>query len=344
METLDERRTSTLHEGSTAVIDGGIDDEREGHCEPKDELENVGDYIIGRTLGKGTFGKVKLGIHKPSGEKVAIKILEKVMITSMIDVVRLKREIHILKLLRHPSIIQLYDLIETDERIYLVMEYADGGELYTYIVERHRVEEDQARRFFLQLIDAVEYIHSHNIVHRDLKPENLLLDRHKNVKICDFGLSNVYSERRALETPCGSPCYAAPEMVAGDRYDGLSVDLWSCGVVLFAMICGYLPFEDPDHTVLYKKIIKAEYVIPGFISDDAKNLIRSILNVNPDTRYNVQQIKEHPWLAAVTVRRIPPGWFGNKVHRLFLFLNDVDQLGGSTRYGSARVRSAGSCG
>mmetsp|Transcript_19611 Transcript_19611/g.14326 ORF Transcript_19611/g.14326 Transcript_19611/m.14326 type:complete len:170 (+) Transcript_19611:361-870(+) len=169
----------------------------------------------------------------------------------MADVERVAREIHILKLIRHPNIIQLYEILENPTELYLIMEYASGGELFDYIVEKQRVKEKEACRFFQQIIDGVEYLHKLNIVHRDLKPENLLLDQNKNIKIVDFGLSNTYKTGETLATACGSPCYAAPEMIAGKRYFGGNVDIWSCGVILFALICGHLPFEDPNTTNLY---------------------------------------------------------------------------------------------
>lgn len=180
-----------------------------------------------------------------------MKILEKDRISDMADVERVAREIHILKLIRHPTIIQLYEIIESSKQLYLIMEYASGGELFDYIVAKGKVKEYEACKFFQQIIDGVEYLHKLNIVHRDLKPENLLLDQNKNIKIVDFGLSNTYKPGDTLHTACGSPCYAAPEMIAGQRYYGSNVDIWSCGVIMFALVCGYLPFEDPNTTNLY---------------------------------------------------------------------------------------------
>lgn len=177
--------------------------------------KNVGHYLLSKTIGKGTFGKVKLGIHNLTGEKVAVKILEKDKIQDVNDVERVAREIHILKMIRHPNIIQLYEIIETPKQLYLIMEYASGGELFDYIVKNQRVKEPLAVKFFHQIIAGVEYLHKLNIVHRDLKPENLLLDYNQNIKIVDFGLSNTFKNGETLKTACGSPCYAAPEMIAG---------------------------------------------------------------------------------------------------------------------------------
>ena len=254
-------------------------------------------YDIDKELGKGTFGEVKLGIHRITNEKVAIKVLEKDKIVDEADKERVTREIHILKLIRHPSIIQLYEIIEDKEKLYLITEYASGGELFDYIVANQRVKELEACKFFQQLLDGIEYVHKLNIVHRDLKPENLLLDSKKNIKIVDFGLSNLYKENGLLSTACGSPCYAAPEMIAGKKYNGLNVDLWSSGVILFALVCGYLPFDDDDTPVLYKKIMKGEYSIPSFVSTKAADLIKSILNTNPEKRFKIKDIKGNNWFS-----------------------------------------------
>lgn len=218
-------------------------------------------------MGQGTFGKVKMGTHILTGEQVAIKILEKDKIKDNSDVKRVARELHILKVLRHPNLIQLYEIIETSKQLYLIMEMADGGELFDYIVSRNRLTERQACRIYQQLISGIEYLSKVKVVHRDLKPENLLLDKNRNVKIVDFGLSNIWRNEEMLKTACGSPCYAAPEMIAGKYYHGTAVDIWSSGVILYAMMCGYLPFEDPNTAKLYKKIVAGQYEIPKFISE-----------------------------------------------------------------------------
>jgi len=204
----------------------------------------VGHYILGKALGEGTFGKVKLGTHILSGEKVAVKVLEKSKIKDKKDVERISREIKILNQLHHPNVVQIYEIIETEKDLFLVMEYASGGELFDLIVQNQRLKERTASKYFQELVAGVHYIHKLGVCHRDLKPENLLIDFDKSLKIVDFGLSNTYEKGQTLKTACGSPCYAAPEMIAGNRYHGLKSDLWSCGVVLYAMLCGYLPFED----------------------------------------------------------------------------------------------------
>ena len=256
----------------------------------KCELVN---YEIKKVIGKGTFGKVKLAIHKKTGEKVAIKILEKSKIQDQGDRERISREIHILKIIRHPNIVQLYEIFEDEEKLYLIMEYMPNGELFDHIVKSKKLKENEASRFFQQIIEGIEYIHKLKIVHRDLKPENLLLDDKFNIKIVDFGLSNLYKNSEKLGTACGSPCYAAPEMIRGEKYNGLKVDIWSSGIILYALICGYLPFDDNDTQILYQKIIKGEFSIPSYLSSKAIDILRRILDTNPLTRITIAEIKNH---------------------------------------------------
>ena len=264
--------------------------------------KNIGPFILGEKLGQGTFGIVRLGTHILTGEKVAIKILEKVKIVEEADKKRVEREIKILKCLRHNNIIQLYSVIQKVTSIYLIMEYASGKELFDYIVLKKRLQETEACKFYQQILSGIEYIHKLRIVHRDLKPENLLLDSKKNIKIVDFGLSNLYNKGQLLKTACGSPCYAAPEMINGKAYKGVMVDIWSSGIILFAMICGYLPFEDNNNDVLYQKITDGKFTIPRFVSEPAKDLIRCILNTDPNKRYTISQIKNHPWFNMINPR------------------------------------------
>jgi 5'-AMP-activated protein kinase catalytic alpha subunit len=269
-----------------------------------------------------------------TGEKVAIKVLEKDRICDVPDVERVAREIHILKLIRHPNIIQLYEIIETSKQIYLIMEYASGGELFDYIVKHSKIKEKEACRMFQQIIAGVEYAHKLHIVHRDLKPENLLFDRNKQIKIVDFGLSNTYRPGDTLKTACGSPCYAAPEMIAGKRYLGLRVDIWSCGVILFAMICGYLPFEDPNTSQLYKKILSCDFSMPKFISAEAKDLLKHILTTDPDRRYTIEQIRAHPWYRQVTQELSSGILVGyNQIPVDLSILRKLEEFGFSPEYG-----------
>eukprot|EP00397_Hematodinium_sp_SG-2012_P002623 GEMP01002631.1.p1 GENE.GEMP01002631.1~~GEMP01002631.1.p1 ORF type:complete len:815 (-),score=126.14 GEMP01002631.1:1863-4307(-) len=255
----------------------------------------IGHYIIGKTIGEGTFGKVKLGVHILTGENVAVKVLEKNRILDVADVERVAREIHILKLIRHPHIVQLYEIIETHKQLYLIMEYASGGELFDYIVAKSRLREREAVKLFHQILDGVYKVHEMGVVHRDLKPENLLLDEKKNIKIVDFGLSNSFRKDQLLKTACGSPCYAAPEMISGRRYVPSLCDIWSCGVILFAMVSGYLPFEDKETARLYKKILGAQYQCPNDISSRVRELIAGILCTDPQRRMTARLIRQNPW-------------------------------------------------
>ena len=257
------------------------------------------DFIIQEKLGEGAFGSVHLGINKQTGEKVAIKILEKCRLTRNRQIIRLNREIEILKKVKHPNIIQLYSVIETEKQIFLIMEYIKGKELYQYIVMKTKIPEDEACFFFQQIISGIEYLNDLKIAHRDIKSENILIEENtKTIKIIDFGLSNTYSDKNneILSTACGSPFYAAPEMLKGDYYKGSTVDIWSVGVVLFAMLCGYLPFEDEDRSNLYKKIINGKYSIPMHVSNYARELIYQLLEINPKKRITIPQIKKHSWI------------------------------------------------
>ncbi|RCN38189.1 kinase domain protein [Ancylostoma caninum] len=214
----------------------------------------IGHYILKDTLGVGTFGKVKVGIHEATGYKVAVKILNRQKIKTLDVVGKIRREIQNLSLFRHPHIIRLYQVISTPTDIFMIMEYVSGGELFDYIVKHGRLKTPEARRFFQQIISGVDYCHRHMVVHRDLKPENLLLDEHNNVKIADFGLSNIMTDGDFLRTSCGSPNYAAPEVISGKLYAGPEVDVWSCGVILYALLCGTLPFDDEHVPTLFRKI------------------------------------------------------------------------------------------
>ena len=254
----------------------------------------IGDYIVKKTLGKGTFSKVKLGIHKVTNQKVAIKILEKSKIVEKDDLERIIREMDIIRQLNHPNVARVYEMCESDDFFFIMMEYCSGGELFNYIVKNQRLTEEETSFFFYQIINALEYIHSKNIAHRDLKPENLLLDENHLIKIIDFGLSNYYYKKK-LSTPCGSPCYASPEMVSGKKYDGFAIDIWALGITLFAMMCGYLPFEDEDNDELFKKILECKLKFPKFLSNCAKDIMKKILVTDPLKRIDINGIKEHPF-------------------------------------------------
>ncbi|KAG0486746.1 hypothetical protein HPP92_008841 [Vanilla planifolia] len=255
-------------------------------------------YKLGKTLGIGAFGKVKIAEHALTGHKVAIKILNRRKIKNMEMEEKVRREIKILRLFMHPHIIRLYEVIETHSDIYVVMEYVKSGELFDYIVEKGKLNEEEARRFFQQIISGVEYCHRNMVVHRDLKPENLLLDSKCNVKIADFGLSNIMRDGHFLKTSCGSPNYAAPEVISGKLYAGPEVDVWSCGVILYALLCGALPFDDENIPNLFKKIKGGLYTLPSHLSPLARDLIPRMLVVDPMKRMTIREIREHPWFQA----------------------------------------------
>lgn len=255
----------------------------------------VRNYRLGKTLGHGSFGKVKIAEHIRTGYKVAIKILNRRKMKSPDMEEKVRREIKICRLFVHPHVIRLYEVIEIQSDIYVVMEYVKRGELFDYIVEKGRLAEDEARHFFQQIIAGVEYCHRNMVVHRDLKPENLLLDSNGNVKLADFGLSNIMRDGHFLRTSCGSPNYAAPEVVSGKLYAGPEVDIWSCGVILYALLCGSLPFDDENIPNLFKKIKNGLYTLPSHLSHGARDLIPRMLVVDPMKRITIHEIRQHPW-------------------------------------------------
>ncbi|XP_053546085.1 serine/threonine-protein kinase SIK2 [Bombina bombina] len=263
----------------------------------------VGFYDIERTLGKGNFAVVKLARHRITKTEVAIKIIDK----SQLDAVNLEkiyREVQIMKMLDHPHIIKLYQVMETKNMLYLVTEYAKNGEIFDYLANHGRLSESEARRKFWQILSAVEYCHSRKIVHRDLKAENLLLDNHMNIKIADFGFGNFYNSGEPLATWCGSPPYAAPEVFEGQHYEGPQLDIWSMGVVLYVLVCGALPFDGPTLPILRQRVLEGRFRIPYFMSEDCEHLIRRMLVLEPVKRLSIAQIKEHKWmLAEVPVHR-----------------------------------------
>ncbi|XP_021565642.1 5'-AMP-activated protein kinase catalytic subunit alpha-2 [Carlito syrichta] len=236
-----------------------------------------------------------IGEHQLTGHKVAVKILNRQKIRSLDVVGKIKREIQNLKLFRHPHIIKLYQVISTPTDFFMVMEYVSGGELFDYICKHGRVEEIEARRLFQQILSAVDYCHRHMVVHRDLKPENVLLDAHMNAKIADFGLSNMMSDGEFLRTSCGSPNYAAPEVISGRLYAGPEVDIWSCGVILYALLCGTLPFDDEHVPTLFKKIRGGVFYIPEYLNRSVATLLMHMLQVDPLKRATIKDIREHEW-------------------------------------------------
>ena len=260
---------------------------------------NKGPYLLGEALGEGAFAKVRLATQIHIKEKCAIKIVDKRLIEGTKDIQRLKKEIKILKSIRHKNIIQLFDIMESKTNLYFVLEYCKGGELFDYIVKNKRLKEGEACIFFQQIINGVEYLHNQGIIHRDLKPENLLLDYKNNIKISDFGLSTFFSKNNFLQTACGTPFYAPPEMLEGLQYNGESSDIWSCGIILYAMLCGTLPFSESKEEIIVKKIKAHDYIIPNYLSKEAQDILYHILKVNPDERFTIDNIKQHPWFNLV---------------------------------------------
>ncbi|MBA0867901.1 hypothetical protein Goshw_005665 [Gossypium schwendimanii] len=259
-------------------------------------VRKVGKYEIGRTIGEGTFAKVKFAQNTETGESVAMKVLDRSTIIKHKMVDQIKREISIMKLVRHPYVVRLHEVIASRTKIYIILEFITGGELFDKIVHKGRLSEAEARRFFQQLIDGVEYCHSKGVYHRDLKPENLLLDSLGNLKISDFGLSALPEQGVSLlRTTCGTPNYVAPEVLSHKGYDGAVADVWSCGVILYVLMAGYLPFDELDLTTLYSKIERADFSCPSWFPVGTKSLIHRILDPNPQTRITIEQIRSDEW-------------------------------------------------
>ncbi|XP_044019296.1 uncharacterized protein LOC122859676 [Aphidius gifuensis] len=252
-------------------------------------------FDIIKKLGQGTYGKVQLGINKETGQEVAIKTIKKCKIETEADLIRIRREIQIMSSVQHPNIIHIYEVFENREKMVLVMEYAAGGELYDYLSERKVLSEEEARRIFRQITIAVFYCHKHKICHRDLKLENILLDLTGNAKIADFGLSNVFDERRLLNTFCGSPLYASPEIVKGTPYHGPEVDCWSLGVLLYTLVYGAMPFDGSNFKRLTRQISASDYFEPK-IPSSASPLIKDMLQKCPTQRADIEKICSHWWV------------------------------------------------
>ncbi|XP_016485936.1 CBL-interacting serine/threonine-protein kinase 24-like isoform X1 [Nicotiana tabacum] len=256
----------------------------------------LGKYELGRTIGEGTFAKVKFAQNTETGENVAVKILAKSTILKHRMVEQIKREISIMKIVRHPCIVRLHEVLASQTKIYIIQEFVTGGELFDKIVLQGRISDDEARRYFQQLIDAVAHCHSKGVYHRDLKPENLLLDCQGNLKVSDFGLSALPQQGvELLHTTCGTPNYVAPEVLSNRGYDGAAADVWSCGVVLYVLMAGYLPFDEADLHTLYTKINAADFSCPFWFSLGATSLIRKIIDPNPRTRIKIEGIRRDPW-------------------------------------------------
>lgn len=257
----------------------------------------VGDYCLFETIGNGSFGKVRRGVHIPTKQRVAVKMLNRQALASGNMDTKIRREIKILKLFNHAHICRLYDVLYTPGDIFVVMEYC-GKELYDHIVRFGKLDEPQARHIFQQIVCALEYCHHFRVVHRDLKPENILYSAEtRTAKLIDFGLANIMQDGEFLRTSCGSPNYAAPEVISGKLYAGPEVDVWSCGVVLYALLCGCLPFDEDSIPALFAKIKRGTYNIPSHVSPEAADLLRQILAVDPVLRITISQVRDHAWFA-----------------------------------------------
>ncbi|XP_074192629.1 serine/threonine-protein kinase MARK2 isoform X5 [Rhinolophus sinicus] len=287
-----------------------------------DEQPHIGNYRLLKTIGKGNFAKVKLARHILTGKEVAVKIIDKTQLNSSSlqknpssgsvwrgpegsklskhdpwhFIFQLFREVRIMKVLNHPNIVKLFEVIETEKTLYLVMEYASGGEVFDYLVAHGRMKEKEARAKFRQIVSAVQYCHQKFIVHRDLKAENLLLDADMNIKIADFGFSNEFTFGNKLDTFCGSPPYAAPELFQGKKYDGPEVDVWSLGVILYTLVSGSLPFDGQNLKELRERVLRGKYRIPFYMSTDCENLLKKFLILNPSKRGTLEQIMKDRWM------------------------------------------------
>uniref|UniRef100_A0A4W5PFL4 MAP/microtubule affinity-regulating kinase 3 n=1 Tax=Hucho hucho TaxID=62062 RepID=A0A4W5PFL4_9TELE len=305
LPTVNEKETEshTSHsngrqEVTTRSVRSGVRTRNSG----VDEQPHVGNYRLLKTIGKGNFAKVKLARHILTGREVAIKIIDKTQLNPN-SLQKLFREVRIMKILNHPNIVKLFEVIETERTLYLVMEYASGGEVFDYLVAHGRMKEKEARAKFRQIVSAVQYCHQKHIVHRDLKAENLLLDADMNIKIADFGFSNEFTMGNKLDTFCGSPPYAAPELFQGKKYDGPEVDVWSLGVILYTLVSGSLPFDGQNLKELRERVLRGKYRIPFYMSTDCENLLKRFLVLNPAKRGTLEvredsenQIMKDRWI------------------------------------------------
>lgn len=254
-------------------------------------------YKIGRLLGRGAFGKVNLGLHILTGRLVAIKSFNKTITSNEKSKKKIMHEVNLMKKLKYKNIVKIFETFETSKYLIIIMEYISGGDLLSYVKKRNKLNEVVSRYIFKQIILALQYTHSQNIIHRDIKLDNILLDIHNNIKICDFGVGKqVKSRKEILYDQCGTPAYIAPEILKGSGYEGSPVDIWSAGVVLYAMLSGTVPFKANDMNDLHKLIFKGEYAEIEGISQEAKDLIKGILEVEPKKRLTAEEILNHPWM------------------------------------------------
>ncbi|KHN40977.1 CBL-interacting serine/threonine-protein kinase 10 [Glycine soja] len=254
-------------------------------------------YELGRLLGQGTFAKVYYARSTITNQSVAVKVIDKDKVIKNGQADHIKREISVMRLVKHPNVIELFEVMATKSKIYFVMEYAKGGELFKKVA-KGKLKEEVAHKYFRQLVSAVDFCHSRGVYHRDIKPENILLDENENLKVSDFGLSALAESKRQdglLHTTCGTPAYVAPEVIKRKGYDGAKADIWSCGVVLFVLLAGYFPFHDPNMMEMYRKISKAEFKFPSWFPQGVQRLLRKMLDPNPETRISIDKVKQCSW-------------------------------------------------
>ncbi|XP_018592769.1 serine/threonine-protein kinase MARK2 isoform X2 [Scleropages formosus] len=293
--TVIENSSSQPYSDAKASGRSSMSRGRNSFATTADDQPHIGNYRLLKTIGKGNFAKVKLARHVLTGKEVAVKIIDKTQLNSS-SLQKLFREVRIMKVLNHPNIVKLFEVIETEKTLYLVMEYASGGEVFDYLVAHGRMKEKEARAKFRQIVSAVQYCHQKCIVHRDLKAENLLLDGDMNIKIADFGFSNEFTLGNKLDTFCGSPPYAAPELFQGKKYDGPEVDVWSLGVILYTLVSGSLPFDGQNLKELRERVLRGKYRIPFYMSTDCENLLKKFLILNPTKRGSLEQIMKDRWM------------------------------------------------
>ncbi|KAK7940206.1 hypothetical protein WMY93_003532 [Mugilogobius chulae] len=298
---LGGRERATEGRGDLRMPDSGVTDKKgwwrrmsSKELTAGQSSQYVGPYRLEKTLGKGQTGLVKLGVHCITGQKVAIKIVNREKLSESV-LMKVEREIAILKLIEHPHVLKLHDVYENNKYLYLVLEHVSGGELFDYLVKKGRLTPKEARKFFRQIISALDFCHSHSICHRDLKPENLLLDEKNNIRIADFGMASLQVGDSLLETSCGSPHYACPEVIRGEKYDGRRADVWSCGVILFALLVGALPFDHDNLRQLLEKVKSGVFHMPHFIPPDCQSLLKGMIEVHPDKRLTLEAIQKHAW-------------------------------------------------
>ena len=294
MEGVKEKYDKDKNENQNA--DNNLKEEQNNKEYKVEFSKKIGNYILFEQIGRGTFSKVTKAIHLITSQQVAVKILDKQKIEDEVDLERIIREIEILKNINHPNIAQMYETFSTIHNFYLMMELVKGGDLFDYISDNSSLSENISCHFFRQLIGVLEYLFSMGITHRDIKPENILLDEnHLNIKVIDFGLSNYWEDNELIKSSCGSPCYASPEMLSGKPYYGDKTDIWSSGVVLYSMLVGSLPFDDQELYALYEQIKKGKFYLPSTLSLESIDLLKRLLQVDPDKRIGIKEIKKHPW-------------------------------------------------